>query len=507
MSAWREALDALHLLRPAWCALLPVILVGWWWLRRRRAPDTGASRHIAPHLERALRVGADGRRRLMPVDTLALTLVLLTLGAAGPTWSRIPNPLVTQTAPLVVVLEVNSGMQAKDVPPSRLARAKHKIRDLLETRAGADTALIAYAGTAHRVVPLTDDPGLIRPYLEGLSPEIMPEPGDNATDALALAEELLARQSVPGAMLFVGDGLDAKDRPAFTDRQGDADLAFLVMAPAGMATPGIDAVPDAKRVRVGADDSDIQRLERVLAAAYRRALLDDDSLAWEDRGWWLAWPAALLALLGFRRGWSIRWQLVLVVGLAGLQPLPARAGPLADAFLTPDQQGRWWVERGDYARAAEHFIDPAWQGYALYRDGQYAQAAEMLDRLDTADAAFTRGLALIRNRQYRPAVAAFEQVLARDPDYPDGERHLALAKEILAHVEEARDQSDTGEDRGIGADEVVFDNEADRGERTEQVAEDGDGLVSAEQWMSTLDTRTEDYLRQRFAVEAREASP
>ena len=46
--------------------------------------------------------------------------------------------------------------------------------DLIEARAGARTALVAYSGTAHRVSPLTEDPNILRPLLQGLTPKVMP---------------------------------------------------------------------------------------------------------------------------------------------------------------------------------------------------------------------------------------------------------------------------------------------------------------------------------------------
>lgn len=116
-------------------------------------------------------------------------------------------------------------------------------------------------------------------------------------------------------------------------------------------------------------------------------------------------------------------------------------------------------------------------------------------------------MAQVKSRAYRDGVRSFETALKRDPDYPGAAGNLAVATEIVAYVEEAREQSDTGEDAGIGADEVVFDNEANRGAETriEVPREGGAGLMTAEQWMNTVDTRTGDFLRQRFAIEAARA--
>ncbi len=200
------SIEAFHLIRPAWLILLPLVGIIWWIGRQRAKVDPLANNGLAPHLRDAMLLGATSARRFQPIDGVAAILVLALLGASGPTWSRVPDPFLAQTAPVVIVLEVSTSMEATDIMPSRLERAKQKIRDLLELRAGARTALVAYSGTAHRVVPLTEDAQVMLPYLEGLLPEIMPEDGSNATAALEIATDILAAQEAPGGVLFVLDG-------------------------------------------------------------------------------------------------------------------------------------------------------------------------------------------------------------------------------------------------------------------------------------------------------------
>jgi Ca-activated chloride channel family protein len=182
-------------------------------------------------------------------------------------------------------------------------------------------------------------------------------------------------------------------------------------------------------------------------------------------------------------------------------PNPAQAD-MVDWFLTPDQQGRLAYQQSDYERAAELFTDPLWRGYALYRDGQYEEAAEVLIRVETAEAAFIQGMAYVKSRSYRDGARAFQTALDRDPNYPQAAGNLAVAQEIVAYIERVQEQSDTGQEEE--ADDVVFDNEDDRGTETQMEVpqEDGEGLLTTEQWMNTVDTRTGDFLRQRFAIEA-----
>ncbi len=505
-----EQFEAFHFLRPLWLVALIAIALVWYFARPRRVADGPMDAQIAPHLAKALRVGTPRARRFYPVDGVAISLILLTLAAAGPTWSRVPNPLIAETAPLVIALKVTKSMEAPDLAPSRLDRARFKILDLIASRAGARTALVAYAGTAHRVAPLTEDPNILRPLLEGLNPKVMPVEGDDATSALNLAIGVLAKAETPGAILFVLDDLNPSDVAAF---QADTDpplppTVFLVMLPEKTPTPPqLERLGKSTVVRLAADETDIEQIERRLKSAHRAALLADERLAWDDRGWWLIWPAALLTLLWFRRGWTMRWGAAILLALSLQSPNAAQADGWIDWFLTPDQQGRLAYEDKEFAKAGDLFQDPMWRGYAKMKAGQYADAADVFSRLDSAEAAFAEGLCLIRNREYRPGARAFEKALTRRPDFPEAERNRDVAWAIVDYVETAREQSDTGEESGIGADEIVFDNESQRGaDTTIQAPKEDAAPLTAEQWIDSIDTDMGDFLRSRFLLENAEAN-
>lgn len=503
------AIDFFHFLRPWWLIAIPPALVLWWRIRRAATARADLPAGIAPHLAAALTVGGSRARRLLAIDGVTAAMVLIALAAAGPTWSRVPNPLVAQTAPLAVALKVTPSMLQSDVAPSRLERAKHKILDVLAARAGARTALIAYAGSAHNVAPLTEDPEVLKPFLEGLTPEIMPVEGQNATGALAQARSALAAEEVPGAILFVLDDLDRVDLPAF-ERHAAEDgprVVFLTLGGSEATIDDLARVPAAAVVRVTADSGDVAEIDRRVASAYRDALARDERQRWEDRGWMLAWPAVILVLFWFRRGWTMRWGLALVAVFACTPGGSAKAEGIADWFLTADQQGRLAYERKEFAEAGALFEAPYWKGYALYRAGKYAEAAQGLARLTSAEAAFVQGMAHVKNREYRAGIAAFETALERDPDHAAAARNLEISAAILDYVESAREQSDTGEERGIGADDVVFDNESGRGAETTIAGEKQVTMETAEQWMRSVDTRTADFLRTRFALEAASGQP
>lgn len=121
-------LTAFHFLRPVWLLLLiPAFGLPFVWLRRNdvRARWRGV---IAPELLEHLIVGGAKRRVIQPVHTLALLLGIGALAVAGPTWQQERPPFNQDKAPLVVVLELAHSMDATDIAPTRLERAKRSAR-------------------------------------------------------------------------------------------------------------------------------------------------------------------------------------------------------------------------------------------------------------------------------------------------------------------------------------------------------------------------------------------
>ncbi len=327
---------AFHFLRPWWLLALPVLLLVWWSTRQRAANGSaGIAAAVAPHLRAALTVEREKRRRFQPIDLLATGLACLAVAAAGPTWNQLPSPWLSETAPLVVALEVSRSMLSNDVQPTRLDRARFAIQDLIERRGGARTALIAYAKSAHIVLPPTRDSEVFKLFLEGLTPDVMPDDGENASAAVEAARRLLGDEPRGSTLLLVGDGFDPIDLPAMAEL-ADAESAPAVVALIfGSESGGVALMPDGsaatdgagKRVdtrvdsavldqfadqvgpvvRATADDSDVRRLLWRIDSRVEEAAADDPDVRWRDQGWWFVWPAALIAAAWFRRGWTMQW--------------------------------------------------------------------------------------------------------------------------------------------------------------------------------------------------------
>lgn len=295
---------AFHFLRPAWLVLLPLAWLLHHLLARRHSAEHAWRGIIAAHLLPHLVVNrSPGWRQRLAEPRLALTLLLALAGLAlaGPSWQREAPPFVEDRAPLVIALDLGPQMnRAEPAPlgPTRLARAQQKVRALLELRRGARTALIVYAGSAHIVLPLTDDTAILASYVAHLRSDLLPAGGKNSPTALALAEQLLASESAPGTVLLISDGIESA-LPAPVDT---SPLRLLWQVGTGDTALGrIDTIP------VRLDDDDVAEVQRRVQSHLEAANAAAAQTRWVDAGYWLLWPLLLLAALGFRRGWTVRW--------------------------------------------------------------------------------------------------------------------------------------------------------------------------------------------------------
>lgn len=301
-----DALAALHIERPAWLLALVPIAILWLTARRSSDPVLQWRRVIDRELLPYLLTGGDQRgHRIVPADWLFAGSVAAAVAIAGPAWQREPSPFADARPPVAVVLKVTPSMLTEDLAPTRLDRARQKLADVLAAREGASTALIAYAGSAHLVLPPTPDSAVVLDLAKALAPEIMPKAGDDLAGALALARRALAGAGRGGSILLMADAAaaDIAVQPAgavmvtILALQGpDASAAGLAEAAKALGGVVVTTTPD---------QSDVAAVVRRLDRGDNAAGVAGEGEHWREAGYWLVPALALLVLLWFRRGWVL----------------------------------------------------------------------------------------------------------------------------------------------------------------------------------------------------------
>jgi len=529
----------LHWLRPAWLLAVPLVVFFAVLLGRGRLGSGNWRDVIDPALmpyvlSRAPGRGVDNRWWL-----LGLGGVLAAVALAGPAWERIEQPVFRAEQALVVALDLSRSMDAQDVSPSRLLRARLKILDILERRKSGQTALVVYTANAFTVTPLTTDTDTVAALVNSLSTEIMPSRGSYPEVAIGKGAQLLEQAGVSyGEVLLITDGgsSTAAEKAARDLKSagfslsilgvGTTDGAPIPRASGGFVTDnrGKIAVPRLEETGLrklsvagggrfavlSTDDSDLDfLLSGELTSAASSAT--DESLAtdqWREEGPWLVLLLLPLAALAFRRG----WVLVLVVFVLPM-PRPAEASLWEDLWQTRDQQALKRLEEGNPEDAAVLFEDTEWRAVARYRAKDYAgSAAEFAERGDTRNL-YNLGNAMAFQGELDAAIDAYEQVLEMEPDNEDAAYNLDLVRNLQQQQQQQQqeqgDDQQSSENPGGEGEQSDAESQQDQegaegASQSDSESEDGDSPQRGDEEMSDEDLEALQQELQRAAEEAQQ---
>ena len=489
-----------HFLRPEWLWALPVVIgITWTLARRRLAPGSWQSvvdPALVPYVLSTGQVkGLSYRWWLM-----LLGGILAVLSLAGPSWNRVEQPVFRSEQAMVMALDLSRSMDAQDLVPSRLTRARLKILDILERRASGQTALVVYSSNAFTVTPLTTDADTVAALVNSLSTDIMPSRGSYPSSAIEKGQQLLEQAGVAlGEVLLITDGGSSPAAEQAAEELNAAGFSLSVLAvgtPDGapipragggfvtdrsgnIAVPRLEASGLQRLAAAGggqyavmtADDADIERL---LSGPVGSGAESDQSLAtdqWKEEGPWLLLLLVPLAAFAFRKG-LVLGLLVFVLPVAE----PAHAFDWADLWLTKDQQAQRLLEEGEAADAAQLFEDPRWRAVANYRAGDYGGSAAGFGNLDDATSLYNLGNALAKLGEFESAIGAYDEVLEMNPGDEDARYNRDLLQDMLEQQQDSEgeqgDQENASESGG-GAQQSEGQSQSDQAGQEGQTGDPG----------------------------------
>ena len=227
------------------------------------------------------------------------------IALAGPTWKIEPSPFAEDAAPVMVLLKTGESMNLPNPSPNRMERARLKVVDFANEKPSQPVGLIAYAGSAHLVMPPTKDTGVIATMAAELSPGIMPKPGDDLVGAVELAEKTLEDRG--GILLVVTDAIETAQLNALNERLKSARLVVLINAIAdedsvemrSMETSA--SVLSASLTKLTPDSTDTDALIAAASRAGEFVAARGAGNRWSESGYWLVPLVAVISLMSFRR--------------------------------------------------------------------------------------------------------------------------------------------------------------------------------------------------------------
>lgn len=441
-----------HFLRPALLGLLLLLLPLFIYVRRTQERQPHWAKILPPHLHKAMLGGDHSKSQSRPwLPYLVMAIMIIAL--AGPSWDRRQTPLFQLQQGRVLVMDMSASMWATDFTPNRLTHARYKAQDLLAMMDEGELGLVAYAGDAFALAPLSSDRNTIANLLPALNPEIMPVVGSNLPAALQQADKLLQDAGYQqGEIILITDDLlpeHAQNAQKVLQKMpwqlqvlaiGSAEGAPMAL-PNGefirlqdgrlaLAKTHYQALADlaqssgGKMVISQPGDQDLQQLIHTLINPNQVKTEQEQTQAlWLDRGGYLL--VLVLPLLAF----SLRRYGILLILLA----------PLA-LVNTPSAHASPWVT--DAQQTYQSFE----QGAAAYNAEQYEDALEAFNAISGPLGSYNQANALMQLARYQEAIDRYQSVLAQEPNHPQATTNLEIAKALLEQQQQQQ-QNETGENQ------------------------------------------------------------
>lgn len=454
----------LHFLRPYWFfALIPLIIFSVLLIKSHKLSRSWQS-IIDPKLLPHLLVGKSAKHSSAPSIIYFIIGTLITISLAGPAWQKRSQPVFKEQSALVIALDLSRSMDAGDIKPSRLTRARHKITDILNQRKLGQTALIVYAADAYTVSPLTDDTATITALLSSLTTSLMPSQGTRTDKALETAVSLFENAGVTkGDILLVTDGIESDATDSFNAVAKKHRISILAVAtqdgapipqPNGgfvkdrsgdIVVPKLDIkhfqqlinTSKGKFSVIATDDSDFNHITSLFnknrfeaRTESKASTLQTDS--WYEQGPWLLLLIIPFTALAFRRGVLFIFAIVILQ-----HPQQAQANSLWESLWNNDnQRAAKLLNQEKPADAAELFDNKQWKAAAHYKNKQYQKSIDSLKDVNTADSHYNKGNAYAQLGENEKAIEEYSTALKLDPKHEDA----LFNKELLNKKQESKKQ-------------------------------------------------------------------
>lgn len=495
-----EMANNFHFLRPWFLLLLAVPAVFYFILFRNDANLSSWEKVCDKKFLDFLLIKGNNHRRKFSVFLIYTGLILSVLSLAGPTWQKEEQPLLINNAPLVILLNLSTDMQQKDILPNRLTRAKMEIASLLEQKelAGVESGLIVYTAEPFMISALSDDAQLIINLLPAINFDIMPLNGDRLDRAINYALAKIKAAGYQEGSIVVFGAAAGTDFVAAQTAARQAKAAGMIISTVNMTmqpNAGLKQIATAGG-GIAVNVAEVSTLARKIDTWWQKDKTESKNVAetWRDFGYYLLFMPLLCCLYFFRRGLL---ALVFFVSLS----MPAVAG----FFLNNDQEAMKLYEKGEYAEAAKKFKNEQWQGSSWYRAGNYAQAADSFAKAKDTENIYNYGNALAKSGDIAGAIKQYEEVLKQNPQHEDAKYNLEYLKQQQQNPQQKEQQNQEKEQQSSSTPQPKEQNKQQNQEQNQEetsASEDFSADEKQQEQQSSANSEESEELNQSKEVSA-----
>lgn len=208
--------------------LIPLIWILFIWQRKRRNKRLQAI--IDPNIKASLVPMASRAKGWLKLTLYSLGLVALTLALANPQFGSKTEEVKRKGIDLMIALDISNSMQAEDLYPNRLARAKRSIEELLRYLKSDRIGIVVFAGEAFVQLPITSDHSAAKLFLNSIESNLIATQGTDIGNSVDLCLQSFDLESPTSkAIILISDGEDHEES-ALNAMQQAAELGVVVHA-------------------------------------------------------------------------------------------------------------------------------------------------------------------------------------------------------------------------------------------------------------------------------------
>ena len=417
---------------------------------------------IAPHLAPFI-MNESNTKASQPLWLVAVFCCLAIIFSAGPSFEEKQVPVFQSKSARVIVMDMSYSMYSTDIAPNRLMQSRFKALDMIELFKEGDTALVAYAGSAFTISPLTNDATTLTNLIPSLSPDIMPDKGSNVLAGLDMAKELLTQAGyIDGDIILVTDGIDQEEQSDITSFTSNSSYRLNIYG-VGTEQGAPIKLPEGGFLKdsygqIVIPTINISRLKSLATrsggkfALYQPSSSDIATFA----------PSANSELLKDEKQSHALWRIDAgIYGLLILLPLGLylfRSAAFVGAFLVlsvlptqqasalelpsflknTDQQALDAYKNKDFERAA-NADSSSLKGAALYQQGNFNAALEAFSKDKSATGFYNYANALAKSGQLEQAIDAYRQAQTLQPNFSEAADNQALVEQLLEQQQQQQE--------------------------------------------------------------------
>jgi Ca-activated chloride channel family protein len=269
---------------------IPVLIVFLLWARhsRQRARD----RFAEPGKLNVLAAEYSRTGRVFKFIMLLVAIMLLFLAAARPQWGTHAVMLKREGLDIMILLDTSKSMDAEDMKPSRLEKAKQEIRGVVERLVGDRIGLVLFAGQSFIHCPLTVDYSAFNIFMDVVYTDIIPTQGTAIGDAIKTGLSAFDKSERKyKVMILLTDGEDHDTKPieAANQARDEGVRIFTIGIGSVRGEPipiknqrgdvvGYKKDEDGSIVMTGLNEMTLQRIADITGGEYYRATAGEAEL-------------------------------------------------------------------------------------------------------------------------------------------------------------------------------------------------------------------------------------